>query len=199
MSTTQQAARINAAVIALNKRLEAKGVKMQNTHANAQHLLDVINSQKLDAGNPEHLMIAFSAALSNGLLRFEKGSEPAVMRQKNAPMQGTHAATVKAQAELGNREKLSKAQEEKEAEAKREHAAERAVRDVIGAFLLGSRTGHPLYGKTAEFQGLFRAEVEKMRKQGTKWADIHKAVKQMTVDAYNAHENEQSKSSSGGW
>src|ERR1700730_14216096 len=154
MSTTQQqAARINAAVIALNKHLEAKGVKMQNTHANAQHLLDVINNQKLDAGTPEHLMIAFTSAFSQGLLRFEKGSEPAVMRQKNAPLQGTHAATVKAQAELGNREQMAKAQAEKDAEAKRELVAQKATEEAIQAFAL-TKGGSMRYAPTNDFKVL---------------------------------------------
>jgi hypothetical protein len=161
-------------------------------------LLDVVNSQKLDAGNPEHLMIAFTQALSQNVLRFEKGFEPAVMRQKNAPMQGTLLATVQAQKDLDARAVASKKQEEKDAEAKRESAAQAATLEAIQAFAL-TKGGSMRYAPTNDFKGLLNQNVQRFRKDGMKWQLIYPQIAEWIRAKYQEFESQQSQSSTGGW
>jgi hypothetical protein len=182
--------RIQASVKELKKRLAQKGVVMEDTPANGQHLLNYIQKNKLDFGSADHLFEAFNNVWTTGVIKFVKGKEPAALRKKNAPLPGTHAAIVEATEHGKTREQIAKEQEAKDLEAKKELQAQKDTNAVIDSFLLNAQGGRPLYGKTAEFQDLLRKNVENLRKDGSNWQDILVRIKTWTIDEYKRHERE---------
>jgi hypothetical protein len=198
-ATPEQVKHINASFEELKRRLASKGVVMETSKENGQALVSHLIKEGTNylTATPEDLYRAFTALYPTGAIKFEKGREPGPLKSK-APLQGTHAATVKAQAELGNREQMAKVQAEKEAEAKRESVAQKDVENAIAAFAL-TKGGSMRYAPTQEFQKLLKQNVDKFRRDGMKWQLIFPVVKTWIADKYKEWDNENEKSSSGGW
>jgi hypothetical protein len=198
-ATPEQVKHINASFEELKRRLASKGVVMETSKENGQALVSHLIKEGTNylTATPDDLYRAFTALYPTGAIKFEKGREPGPLKSK-APLQGTHAATVKAQAELGNREQMAKAQAEKDAEAKRESAAQKATEDAIAAFAL-TKGGSMRYAPTQEFQKLLTQNVDKFRRDGMKWQLIFPQIKTWIAEKYREFESQQSQSSTGGW
>jgi hypothetical protein len=196
--TEKQQKQVVATFNELKSRLLAKGIVMTPSDANGKALLAYCIKNNLDYQNltVDTLQQAFNAIWPTDI-KFEKGFEPGPLKSK-APLQGTHAATVKAQAELGNREQMAKAQAEKDAEAKRESVAQKATEEAIAAFAL-TKGGSMRYAPTQEFQTLLKQNVDKFRRDGMKWQLIFPQIKTWIAEKYREFESQQSQSSTGGW
>jgi hypothetical protein len=197
MSGTEK---VVAAFTELRKRLAKHDVVLEPTsRENGQALVAYCIQHGLDYQNAtaDTLQTAFDALWPTGALKFVKGKEPKALRSKG-PIQGTLSATVAAQKDLDARALASKKQEEVDAEAKRESVAQKATEEAIAAFAL-TKGGSMRYAPTQEFQKLLKLNVDKFRKDGMKWQLIFPVVKTWIADKYKEWDNENEKSSSGGW
>lgn len=198
-ATPEQVKHINASFAELKRRLAEKGVVMELSKENGQALVSHLIKEGTNylTATPDDLYRAFTALYPTGAIKFEKGREPGPLKSK-APLQGTHAATVKAQAELGNREQMAKAQAEKDAEAKKEATAQKDTEGAIAAFLL-TRGGSTRHAPTNDFKSLLNQNVAKFRKDGMKWQLIYPQIAEWIRAKYSEWDSEGSKSSTGGW
>jgi hypothetical protein len=196
MSDTQQ--RVVKAFNDLRARLAKSDVVLEPaSRENGQALVAYCIQHGLDYQNAtvDTLQTAFDALWPTGALKFVKGKEPKALRSKG-PIQGTLSAAVAAQKDLDARAVASKAQEEKDAEAKRESVAQKATEEAIAAFAL-TKGGSMRYAPTQDFQKILQQNVDKFRRDGMKWQAIFPQIKTWIADKYTEWENQASQSVGG--